>query len=150
DWLDKEVIEPARALADAEDRLRWIIQHHGQRLCQGSRDIPLLTEEVSSLEPKHRQLILKRKRRYFEFVRATLHELEVQGKLREVDTTVAAFGLFGMLLWLPRWYQPGGRLTVNRTMTELLNLYLNGVMACKQRAPAQKTEKRIARRNSRS
>jgi len=128
DWLDTEVIEPARALVNAEEKLRWIIRHHGQGLCRGSRVIPLLTEEVSSLSARHRQHIINRKRRYFEFVRTTLEELKTQKKLREIDTTAASFGLFGMLLWLPRWYQPGGRLTANQTMDHLLNLYLGGVM----------------------
>jgi len=128
DWLDTEVIEPARALTDAEERLRWIIRHHGQGLCKGSRVIPLLTEEVSSLSNKHRQQIIGRKRRYLEFVRDTLDELKTQGKLRQIDTTVAAFGLFGMLLWLPRWYQTGGRLSAVQTIEHLLNLYLNGTM----------------------
>src|SRR5436190_10717329 len=91
DWLDRQVIEPARALTDAEARLRWIIRHHGQGLCRGSRVIPLLTEEVSSLSNKHRQQIIGRKRRYLEFVRDTLDELKTQRKLRHVDTTVAAF-----------------------------------------------------------
>ncbi len=132
DWLEKEVIKPARALRDAEERLRWIIQHHGQGLCKGSRVIPLLTEEVSSLAPRHRQHIVRRKRRYFQFVRQTLEELKAQRKLRDVDTTVAAFGLFGMLLWLPRWYQPAGRLTAGETMHYLSNLYLGGVMTGKK------------------
>jgi len=128
DWLDAEVINPARALTDAEEKLRWIIRHHGEGLCRGSRVIPLLTEEVSSLSNTHRQQIMGRKRRYLEFVRDTLDRLKSEGKLRHVDTTVAAFGLFGMLLWLPRWYQPSGRLSAVQTIEHLLNLYLNGAM----------------------
>ena len=131
DWLDQEVIEPARALLDPEQRLRWIISHHGQGLCKGSRVVPLLTEEVSSLSPKHRRQIVERKRHYFEFVRDTLDELKAEGKLRKVDTTIAAFALFGMLLWLPRWYRPGGRLSAVQTIDHLLNQYLNGVMVPK-------------------
>jgi len=126
DWLDQEVIEPARMLGDPEERLRWIIRHHGQGLLRGSRVIPLLTEEVSSLLPKHRRHILSRKRIYFDFVRDTLNELKARRKLRVVDTTVATFG---MLLWLPRWYQQGGRLTAAETMDQMINLYLGGLMA---------------------
>jgi AcrR family transcriptional regulator len=128
DWLDREVIEPARKLADPEEKLRWIIRHHGLGLLKGSRVIPLLTDEISSLSPKHRQQIVGRKRVYFDFVRETLNELKSKGKLRDLDTTVATFGLFGMLLWLPRWYQPNGRITANETIGQLMNLYLGGLM----------------------
>ena len=90
--------------------------------------IPLLTDEVSSLLPRHRQHIVARKRVYFDFVRDTLKELKGQGKLREIDITVASFGLFGMLLWLPRWYQPGGRMTAAQTIENMMSLYLGGLM----------------------
>jgi len=150
DWLDKEVIEPARALTDAEERLRWIIRHHGQGLLKGSKVIPLLTEEVSSLTPKHRQHVMNRKRRYFEFVRDTLEDLKAQGKLRAVDTTVGAFGLFGMILWLPRWYQPGGRMTAAETMDHLLNLYLSGVMEPGATRSPSARKKHLVRKGSNS
>ena len=128
DWLDKEVIEPAHALTDPEERLRCIIRNHGQGLLKGSRVIPILTEELSPLSPKHRQHILQRKRLYFDFIRDTLNALKASGRLREVDTTVATFGLLGMLLWLPRWYKSGGPMTADQTVDHLMNLFLGGVM----------------------
>ena len=128
DWLDREVIAPARKLADPQERVRWIIEHHGLGLLKSSRVIPLLTDEVSSLSPKHRQIIVRRKRAYLDLLRGTLNALKREGKLRNLDTTVAAFGLFGMLLWLPRWYQPNGRLTPNETIDHLMNLCLGGLL----------------------
>ena len=129
DWLAREVIEPARLLGAPEERLRWIIRHHGHGLLKGSRVIPLLTDEVSSLLPKHRQHILARKRVYFDFLRNTINQLKRQGKLRDVDPTVATFGLFGMLLWLPRWYKPGRRMTAEETIENMTSLYMGGLMA---------------------
>jgi AcrR family transcriptional regulator len=150
DWLEKEVVEPARALTDPEERLRWIIRNHGQGLLKGSKVIPLLTEEVSSLTPKHRQHVMNRKRRYFEFVRDTLEHLKAQRKLRPVDTTVGAFGLFGMILWLPRWYQPGGRMTAAETMDHLLNLYLSGVMEPRSTRSGSPRRKNLVQQRSNS
>jgi len=144
DWLEREVIEPGREIGDPEERLRWLIQHHGQGLCQGSRVIPRLTEEVSSLSPKHQKHIIGRKRRYLEFVRETLEELKSEGKLRPIDTTVAAFALFGMLLWLPRWYQPDGRLNARQTVENLLNLFLSGAVI------SAKSERRTPKARDRS
>jgi AcrR family transcriptional regulator len=135
DWLEKEVIKPARGLADPEARLRWIIEHHGRGLLKGSRVIPLLTDEVSALSARHRQQILGRKRAYFDLVRGTLNELKRQDKLRDIDTTAAAFGLFGMLLWLPRWYRPGGRMSAAQTLEHIRNLYLSGVLEAAKTKP---------------
>ncbi len=128
DWLEKEVIEPARALSDPEERLRWVIRRHGSELLVGSRTIPILTDEDSALAPKHRMHIQTRKRLYFDLVRDTLNDLKRQGKLRDIDTTVAAFSLFGMLLWLPRWYQPDGSLAAAETLDHLTNLFFGGLL----------------------
>lgn len=110
-WVEDEVLVPARAEPDPERRLELIVRIHALELLESAHDIPILTDEVAALTPKHRKNILRRKRAYINLVRDTLDALKRQGKLRDVDTTVAAFSLFGILLWLPRWYKRSGRLT---------------------------------------
>src|SRR5262245_21640116 len=107
DCLDRDVIEPARAEACPEKRLHLILKAHARNLTAAGKAIPILTDEVAALTPKHRKRILERKRIYFDLLRDTLDALKGTGKLRDVDTTVATFSIFGMLLWLPRWYQAG-------------------------------------------
>jgi AcrR family transcriptional regulator len=132
DWLDREVTQPARDIADPEQRLRWIIQRHAGKLTEGSHAVPILTDEVSALTPKHRRNILARKRTYFDLVRGTLEELKRQDRLREVDTTVATFTLFGSMLWLPRWYSPAGRLNSEEVVEHLVRLLLGGLLKSTQ------------------
>ena len=107
--LESTVIEPSRQHSDPQERLLSIVTRHAQLLTEGNKAITILTDEIDGLKPKHRKQILDRKRAYFELVRGTLDELHAQGKLREVDPTVAAFSLFGTLLWLPRWFHVGAR-----------------------------------------
>lgn len=128
DWLEKVVIEPANAISDPEERLRFVIQKHGGELIKGSKAIPILTDESSSLSLKLRKQIDKRKRLYFELVRGTLEELKSQGKLQDVDTTVATFSIFGMMLWLPRWYNRNGSLGADKTLSELIHLLFGGLL----------------------
>ena len=129
DWLQREVIEPAKKIENAEERLRFVIHQHGGEMIKGVQAIPILTDESSSLPPKLRKQIDKRKRVYFDLVRGTLDELKALGKLNDVDTTVATFSLFGMLLWLPRWYKPNRGLGADETLEQLANLYLGGLLA---------------------
>ena len=58
-----------------------------------------------------RKQLEERMRVYFDLVRDTLRELQAAGRLRDVDPTVAAFRLIGMILWLPRWFRQNGRLS---------------------------------------
>jgi AcrR family transcriptional regulator len=128
DWLDGEVVQPARAIADPEQRLRWIIQRHGSELMEGTQAVPILTDEVSSLTAKHRRHIQARKRVYFDLVRDTLEQLKEAGRLCDIDTTVATFSLFGSMLWLPRWFQPKKRLSSEKVLGQLTRLFLGGLL----------------------
>lgn len=127
--LETQVIEPSRAIADPTERLRSIVTRHGRLLTEGNKAITILTDEIEGLKPKHRRQILDRKRVYFDFVRGTLDELQRAGRLRDVNTTVATFSLFGTLLWLPRWFRPGGRLTSEQVIQAITDIAMGGLLA---------------------
>jgi TetR/AcrR family transcriptional regulator, cholesterol catabolism regulator len=128
DWVEKDLLEPARAEADPERRLDLLVRLHARELLESGHDIPILTDEVAALTPKHRKYILQRKRVYFDLVRDTLTALKSKGKLRDVDATVATFSLFGMLLWLPRWYKTAGRLSSEQVVEHLSRIVQGGFL----------------------
>src|SRR5262249_49083365 len=72
--------------------------------------------------------IRNRKRAYFELVRATLRDLLGEGKLREVDPTVAAFSVLGMLLWTSRWYRRNSKLTPKQAADNLIEIAVGAVL----------------------
>jgi hypothetical protein len=61
-------------------------------------------------------------------MRSTLTELKGLGRLRDVDVTVAAFSVLGMILWIPRWFRPGRRLTEHQVAEEVANIALVGLL----------------------
>jgi AcrR family transcriptional regulator len=135
DWLSREVIEPAQAVADPEERLRLIIQRHGRELMEGPRSMAILSDEVAALAPRHRRQIVKRKRAYFDLIRNTLEELKHQGRLADVNTTVATFSLIGALMWLPRWYQADGALSSQNVGEEITRTLLGGLLKPRKDQP---------------
>jgi AcrR family transcriptional regulator len=126
--LETMVIEPSAKFDDPEARLRSIIACHGKLLVEGNKAITILTDEIEGLKPKHRKQILDRKRVYFDFVRDTLESLRAAGKLRDVNSTVATFSLFGTLLWLPRWYRPEGALSGDEIIEEMIKIATGGLI----------------------
>ncbi len=126
--LETEVIEPSRAIVDPTERLRSIVTRHGRLLTEGNKAITILTDEIEGLKPKHRRQILDRKRVYFDFVRGTLDELARAGRLRDVNTTVATFSLFGTLLWLPHWFRPDGPLTSEQVIQAITDIAAGGLL----------------------
>ncbi len=75
------------------------------------------------------QEIVGRKRDYFDFMRQTLEELKAMGRLRPLDTTVAAFSLLGMVMWIARWYDPKGRLESERVVRDVTEIAAGGMLA---------------------
>src|SRR5579884_1434147 len=128
DMVDENVVTPARKIADPEQRLRVIIEGHARRILEVGGAVTVILEEMAALTPAHRKAIRARKRRYFDQVRETIGELQTQGKLRDVDPTVAAFNLFGMINWISRWYRPDGKLTPDQIMRDFLQIALNAVL----------------------
>jgi AcrR family transcriptional regulator len=133
--LETKVIEPSQVFTDPQERLESIIALHARLLIGGNKAITILTDEIEGLKPKHRRAILDRKRVYMEFVRDTLEALRTAGKLRDVNSTVATFSLFGTLLWLPRWYRPDGPLNHDQIVQEITNIATGGLIrhACEDK-----------------
>jgi AcrR family transcriptional regulator len=133
DRLEEIVMTPARAITDAEKRLRSIIINHATLITGGSgpdghSPVTIVVDEVTGLAPAQLRKINQRKRAYLDLVRSTLQQLKDEGKLKDVDVTVAAFSLFGMLLWLSRWFHPDGRLTSEQVAEEISKIALGGLL----------------------
>jgi AcrR family transcriptional regulator len=133
DALEEEVILPARAILDPEDRLRTVIANHVQLITdrstpQGNSPVSIVVDEVAELTPTQRRKINQRKREYVDFLCVILNELKAQGKLEPIDVTVAAFSLLGTILWLSRWYSPEGRLSPVEIGEEITKITLGGLL----------------------
>lgn len=133
DRLETQVIAPARGVADAEQRLRTIIRTHAQLIASnsgpdGHNPITIVVDEVAGLSAEQVQAINQRKRVYLDLVRDTLLKLREEGKLKEVDVTVAAFSLLGMMLWLSRWFRPDGRLSGEQVADQISKIALGGLL----------------------
>jgi AcrR family transcriptional regulator len=127
DELEREVAEPAKKIADAETRLRFMIGMHARIVTRGEGAVTILVDEARALTPAQGRKITLRKRAYLDFLRATLKQMKAERKLRDVDLTVAAFGLLGMINWLSRWYQADGPLDERQIAEAVVDIALNGL-----------------------
>ena len=128
DMVDQDVIAPAQEIADAEGRLRTIVERHARRILEVGGAVTILLEEMYALTPAHRRNIRNRKRAYFNLIGQTLAQLAAEGKLRSVDPTVATFNLLGMITFLSRWYRRDGRLKAEQVLTDTCEFAMNALM----------------------
>jgi AcrR family transcriptional regulator len=142
--VHEEVVEPAKRIRDPEARLRQIVIHHAMITTRAQGAVAQLFDETAALSPAARKTIREKERRYFRLIRDTLEELRSARRLRDIDLTVAAFSIIGMILWLPRWFRQGERLTNEQAALEIANLALAGVLkpAAGSRKPARMRPRR--------
>jgi AcrR family transcriptional regulator len=134
DQIDAEVVAPTRGVRDPEERLRQLMIRHARIATRARGAVAQLADEIRALPPPARKKIKLRMRAYFDLVRDTLAELKAAGRLRDVDLTVAAFTLLGMILWQPRWFRQDGRLTAEQVAVEVADLALAGLLRPDARA----------------
>jgi TetR/AcrR family transcriptional regulator, cholesterol catabolism regulator len=139
-----EVLAPVRAIRDPEQRLRQLIIRHARIATRARGAVAFLVDEARALPPSQRSKIEQRMRVYIDLLRDTLTELKKTHRLRDVDPTVGAFCIAGMILWLPRWFRQGGRLTPDEAADAIANLALGGLI----RTPAVGQRKTRAPRAS--
>ena len=128
DQVHDEVLMPVRTIRDPEVRLRQLIVRHARITTRARGAVTFLVDETRALPPAQRKKIERRMRVYLDLVRDTLDELAKAGRLRDVDRTAAAFSVIGMILWLPRWFRHGGRLTPEEAADEIADLALGGLL----------------------
>jgi TetR/AcrR family transcriptional regulator, cholesterol catabolism regulator len=134
DQIDAEVVAPIRGVSDPEERLRQLLIRHARIATRAHGAVAHLTDELRALPPPARRKIKQRMRAYFDLVRDTLAELKAAGRLRDVDLTVAAFTLLGMILWPPRWFRQGRRLTSDQVAVQVAQIALAGLLRPQARA----------------
>ncbi len=128
DSVETEVLEPARKISDAEDRLRFMIKNHSRLSAGGNHAVIIISHEDNELSFQQREEILKRRREYFDFIRATLDTLQAENKLRKIDTTAATFTILGMIIWLSRWFSPRGKMSLEEVCEEVCEMALQGIL----------------------
>ena len=132
--LDREVVQPARAISDASARLRFMLGNHARLVTRGQGAVTILVDEITALAPAQHRKITRHKRAYFDFLRDTLNQLKAEGKLADVDTTAATFTLLGMVLWPSRWFRQDGALTSEQVAEEIVKIAFHGLMRPESRA----------------
>ena len=126
--LEDEVVGPARREKDLVVRLRATVSRHASLMTGGFSALAILVNELEGLSVEQRAEIVARQKSYVDFVRETLEGLAARGKLTNIDPTTGAFGLQGMILWIPRWFRPDGRLSADEVVEQITNLALAGLL----------------------
>jgi AcrR family transcriptional regulator len=130
DVLEETTLAATLAATSHTERLRSILAAHARLITEekdGAVTI-LVIEERAALPAEDRRMIEHRLRSHIGLIRATLEGIRAEGKLRNVDTGVAALSLLGTVVSIARWFRPGGRLNADQVVEQVIELALGAVL----------------------
>ena len=126
--LEREVIEPAAALPDAESRLREWIRLHVQVIFRHGPELTLLFPERRHLEPNQREFISEQIEGYLALFQRAMRELDQQGKLQNLDIDIASRHILWTIVGIARWHPRRGGASEERLIEQTVNFNLSAVL----------------------
>jgi AcrR family transcriptional regulator len=124
------VIEPVRAIADPELRLRTLIRLHiDVVLSVRDREITVMLHENHPLPATLRKQINARKKDYIHFVEGVIADVRASRQSKSgVSPRAAAFALLGMINWIYQWYRPEGSLHEDDLVQQYTEIFFAGAL----------------------
>jgi TetR/AcrR family transcriptional regulator, cholesterol catabolism regulator len=130
DITEERVINAARRIEGAEERLRTLIRLHIEVvISEADREITVMLHENHPLPPGLRRKINGRKKDYVHFVENLIADVQRQrGSNTQVTPRAAAFALLGMINWIYQWYRPNGSLTGEAIVRQYTDIFFRGAV----------------------
>ncbi|HMD31022.1 MAG TPA: TetR/AcrR family transcriptional regulator [Candidatus Acidoferrales bacterium] len=113
---------------DAEQRVRILIQNHLEYFLAHPVEMKVFTHEAEALEGPYRSEVAGIKRRYYELALELFRQLQLGGRVREVDARAAVLALFGMMNWIYTWHRPGTDPEARELAETFTELFLHGAL----------------------
>jgi len=129
-----EVLAAAPA-ADPEARLRALILRFVRGYADAQHEHRVLTEDVRFLEVEERAQVQAAQRRVVAAFADAIATVRPTLRRNELERPLAML-LFGMINWMFTWLRPDGSLTHEQMAPLVADLFLGGLEAVRQPAPA--------------
>jgi TetR/AcrR family transcriptional regulator, cholesterol catabolism regulator len=126
----ERMTEIADGDSPAGEKLRRAIHAHLEALDQHYPHLFVYLHEREEMKRRFREQFKLSPKAYERCWQQILREGVKSGEFRpDLDVQVVSYGLLGMLNWLYKWYDPGGRLGVREVAEQFATLALGGLTA---------------------
>jgi TetR/AcrR family transcriptional regulator, cholesterol catabolism regulator len=134
--LEDDVLEIAEEEKDPDRRLAILLSGYVRLVIDEPSAMNILVNEEEGLDVAYRPKIMERKRAFSDFLRDSIVAvLERQDRVPELDPTVAAHSVLGMVHGVVLWYKTECDLTPDELVDQVTQLALRGLIADPPRTP---------------
>jgi AcrR family transcriptional regulator len=133
--IGETAFEAAKPGRNGAEKLRITLRNYIAKLHDELGACGVINE-IDALKPAHRKTIVARRDDHQQRFVTMLEEGAADGSLRAVDAKLAVYTFMGAIHFIPRWYNPQGRLTNEEIADGMVDLLMNGLVS----SPAAKDE----------
>ena len=127
--LEEDVIAIAKEGEDPDRRLASLLAGYVRLVIDEPSAMNILVNEEEGLDASYRPKVMERKRAFTDFLRESIEEvLERQDRVPEIDPSVAAHSVLGMVHGVVLWYKTESALTPDELVDQVTQLALRGLI----------------------
>ncbi|MEM7350591.1 MAG: TetR/AcrR family transcriptional regulator [Acidobacteriota bacterium] len=128
--LEEDVIAIAREGANPDHRLASLLAGYVRLVIDEPSAMNILVNEEEGLDVSYRPKVMERKRAFTDFLRDSIGEvLKEQDRMPQLDPSVAAHSVLGMVHGVVLWYNTESDLTPDELVDQVTQLALRGLIA---------------------
>jgi len=123
-------------VSDPEQRVRTLIANHLEYFLANQKGMTVLSHEDQVLKGVLGEEVREAKRQYYQIGRELIGALKVKYGI-DINTRIAALGLFGMMNWIYTWYRPQVDGDADTLARQMGDIFLRGILGSGTRAGRQ-------------
>jgi AcrR family transcriptional regulator len=125
------ILAEVKAIEDLTplDRLREYVTRQVEYTSRNLAKMAIYYHDVDQLSDVRRKELMRKRRLHDQFVAGLIDEAKVRGEVdASVDAQLATNYLFGSMIWVYRWYKPGGKLKPAQLASSCADFVISGVV----------------------
>lgn len=126
DAFETGLREEAASSGTGAERL-WRMLHRYGLVAAATEGRVVMTVQGYDLLPENQKALRAVKRRCGRMLRRTIEDGIQDKSIRSVNVTVCLYALTGALNWLSEWYDPDSELDDTAVVSNMLDLFFNGI-----------------------
>jgi AcrR family transcriptional regulator len=118
--ISKRKDDPIRELKEMVDVQ---VSYMGQKI-----NAKIVFEDGNFLSKKYQEILRKRQKEIVKIYKNKLKEIASVRKLKDINITVAKFSLLGIINWLYQWYNPKGKMSMEKIKENIIKIIFYGTI----------------------
>jgi TetR/AcrR family transcriptional regulator, cholesterol catabolism regulator len=130
DDIDRLILDLGEISKRKDDPIRELKEMVDVQVSYMSQKInaKIVFEDGNFLSKKYQEILRKRQKEIVKIYKNKLKEIASVRKLKDINITVAKFSVLGIINWLYQWYNPKGKMSMEKIKENIIKIIFYGTI----------------------